>query len=229
VPDSPLAPHLSTPAELQARIAAQQHRAPFLVLRSPDAGQLLVPLTDRARLTIGRRAECDIATSWDGRVSRLHAELVLVGGEWIITDDGLSANGTRINDTTLTERRRLRDGDLIRVGDTIIAYCSPTDHGASTMHADAASLMINITPAQRRVLVALCRPYLQTGSLSAPSNAEIAAQLFLSVDSIKTHIKALFNAFGLERSASRFKRSQLIEQAVRTAIITPRDIADTIT
>jgi FHA domain len=164
---------------------------------------------------------------WDGRVSRLHAELNLVGGEWIITDAGLSANGTRINDTPLSERRRLRDGDLIRVGNTIIAFCSPTDPAASTMHADAASLTINVTPAQRRVLVALCRPYLLTGSLSAPSNAEIAAELFLSVDSIKTHIKALFTAFDLDRSASRVKRSQLIEQAVRIGMITPRDTTDT--
>ena len=229
MPDSPLAPHLASPAELQRRIRAQERGGPFVVLRNPEAGQLLVSLGDRTRLTIGRRTECDIAIGWDSRVSRLHAELNLVGGEWIIADDGLSANGTRVNDTALSERRRLRDGDLIRVGDTIIAFCSPTDQASSTQHAGAASMLINITPAQRRVLVALCRPYLQTGSLSAPSNAEVAAELFLSVDSVKTHIKALFTAFGLDQSPSRVKRAQLIERAVRIAIITPRDITDTTT
>jgi predicted component of type VI protein secretion system len=226
VPDSPLAPHLATPAELQARLHAARHGAPFLVLRHPNNGQMLVSLGDQTRITIGRRAECDIATEWDGRVSRLHAELVLIGGEWILTDDGLSANGTRVNDAALNKRRRLRDGDLVRVGDTIIAYCSPADLATATLNVDAASSIIAITPAQRRVLVALCRPYLQTGALAAPANAELAAELFLSVDSVKTHMKALFVAFGLDDSPSRIKRASLIEQAVRLGIISPRDIAD---
>ena len=158
MPDSPLAPHLATPTELQARIQAEHGQTPFLVLRHPETGQIMISLQDHTHLTIGRRVDCDIATAWDGRVSRLHAELTLVGGEWIITDDGLSANGTRLNDTMLNQRQRLRDGDLIRVGDTIIAFCSPADRATATLNANAASLIITITPAQRRVLLALCRP-----------------------------------------------------------------------
>jgi pSer/pThr/pTyr-binding forkhead associated (FHA) protein len=226
VPDSPLAPHLATPAELKARIQAEHGRAPFLVLRHPETGQILISLQDRTHLSIGRRPECDVATEWDGRVSRLHAELMLIGGEWIISDDGLSANGTRVNDAALNERRRLRDGDLIHVGDTVIAFCSPTDRAATTINASVASL-VSVTPAQRRVLHALCRPYLLTGTLTAPSNAELAAELFLSVDSVKTHMKALFEAFGLAQSPSRLKRADLIERAVRTGAVLTRDVADT--
>ena len=221
--ESPLAPHLATPSELQARLQIAQQGAPFLVLRHPEGGQILVTLRDRTHLTIGRRSACDIATEWDGRVSRLHAELILIGGDWIITDDGLSTNGTRVNDTRLTERRRLRDGDLIRVGETIIAYCSPGESAAQTLHADLASLVVT-TPAQRRVLLALCRPYLTTGALTAPSNAELAAELFLSVDSIKTHMRALFDAFGLDASASRHKRAELIQRAVSGGTVRVQDL-----
>jgi hypothetical protein len=185
---------------------------------------MIASLADRTRLTIGRRPECDLAVEWDGRVSRLHAELLLIGGEWIITDDGLSANGTRVNDTRLGGRRRLRDGDLIYVGETALAFCSPAEGIAATLNLDAAALSVHISPAQRRVLVALCRPFLLTGSLTAPSNAEIAAELFLSVDSIKTHMKALFEAFGLAQSASRLKRADLVERAVRSGSVLVRDV-----
>jgi pSer/pThr/pTyr-binding forkhead associated (FHA) protein len=225
VPESPLAAHAATPAELQARLHAEQQKSPFLVLRHPESGQILIALQGRTHLTIGRRAECDVTTDWDGRVSRLHAELVLIGGEWIITDDGLSANGTFVNASALNQRHRLRDGDLIRVGNTIIAFCNPTEPAVATLNANAASLVM-VTPAQRRVLVALCRPLLVTGMLSVPSNAELASELFLSVDSIKTHMKALFQAFGLDDATSRAKRAELIQRAVRLGFVRSQDITD---
>jgi pSer/pThr/pTyr-binding forkhead associated (FHA) protein len=225
LPESPLAAHLSAPSELQERIEATRAGSPFLVLRHPETGQVLVSLQGRSQLTIGRRSECDLALEWDGRVSRLHAELLLISGEWIAADDGLSANGTWVGDTRLNGRRRLRDGDLIRIGETILAFCSPAEGSAATINVSAEHLMVRVTPAQRRVLVALCRPFLLTGSLTAPSNAEIAAELFLSIDSIKTHIKALFEAFSLHDSASRLKRAELVERAVRSGSVLERDVA----
>jgi pSer/pThr/pTyr-binding forkhead associated (FHA) protein len=226
VPESPLAAHLATPSELQERIEATRAGTPFLVLRHPETGQTLVPLRGRSRLTIGRRSECDLALDWDGRVSRLHAELLLIGGEWIVADDGLSANGTWVDDTKLDGRRRLRDGDLICVGETVLAFCSPAEGSAATINVSAQHLKVRVTPAQRRVLVALCRPFLLTGSLTTPSNAEIAAELFLSIDSIKTHMKALFEAFDLDAAVSRLKRAELVERAVRSGSVLLRDVAD---
>lgn len=223
--ESPLAPHLATPAELKARVEASRHGAPFIVLRHPTQGQLLVSLRDRDRLTIGRRAGCDLVLDWDGRVSRLHAELIMIGDEWIIADDGLSVNGTWLGETRLTGRRRLRDGDLLRLGSTVLAFCDPIPASATTIQVDESST-VRVTPAQRRVLVALCRPFLLTGRLSAPSNADIAQELFLSLDSVKTHMKALFEAFELDASAARVKRVELIDRAVRTGTVTPREALD---
>ena len=227
MPESPIAAHVATPAELQARLEAARGGAPFLVLRHPQTGQQLVSLDEGARVTIGRRAQCDLWLEWDGRVSRLHAELLRIGGEWIVVDDGLSANGTWVNDTRLNGRRRLRDGDLIRVGDTLLAFCSPAEGNSATISVDAGQALVRITPAQRRVLVALSRPYLATGRLTVPSNAEVAAELFISVDSVKTHLKALFEAFELGDTSSRVKRVELVERAVRNGVVLTRDVAGT--
>jgi DNA-binding CsgD family transcriptional regulator len=227
MPDSPLAPHVATAAELLERNAAARRGLPFLVLRAPGGAQQLRILEPGAgRLTIGRGVDNDIALPWDDRASRLHAELERVGGEWVVLDDGLSTNGTWVGDDRLRGRRRLRDADLIRVGDTLIAFCAPADVQGATALADDASAAVQITPAQRRVLVALCRPVLGGDALAVPlTNQQLAAELYLSVDSIKTHLKALFATFGLDEVPNSQKRSALVERAVRIGAVTARDVA----
>ena len=95
---SPCEHGLATPAELREQILAGRRGTPFLVYRDGDARQVIVDLTDgRRRLTIGRRPASDIPLSCDAEVSRLHAELEYVGSSWILSDDGLSHNGTLVN------------------------------------------------------------------------------------------------------------------------------------
>src|SRR3954447_21422341 len=80
-------------------------------------------------LTIGRREGSSVALPWDAEVSRAHAQLQPVGREWTICDDGLSRNGTWVNGERVSGRRRLSDGDTIRVGRTMLVVAlrpSPT-------------------------------------------------------------------------------------------------------
>ena len=103
--------------ELEARLAAERVGAPFLVYRDGEGMQRIFPLEPgRLSATIGRRDEADVSLPWDPECSRLHAELELRAGEWTITDDGLSQNGTWVNELRLYGRRRLANGDLVRVG-----------------------------------------------------------------------------------------------------------------
>ncbi len=97
---------------------------PGAVLRYRDAtgNQQVADLSLATRLSIGRSTATDICLRWDGEVSRLHAELERIGDDWILVDDGLSRNGTYVNGTRLTGRRRLRDGDELLVGSTMIIY-----------------------------------------------------------------------------------------------------------
>src|SRR4051812_24668659 len=157
----PLARHAASPAELQERLEAARGGLPFLVLDDADGRQVIVQLrASGTRLTIGRRETNDVALPWDERASRVHAELENVGGDWVLIDDGLSSNGTWVNEARLAGRRRLRDGDVIRVGGTLIAFCAPSETSAATALGDDASSPRHVSPGQLRVLVALCRPRL---------------------------------------------------------------------
>lgn len=78
-----------------------------------------VTLSDQP-VTIGRLPECDVTIS-DPNVSRKHAEIRRHGNEFVIVDLG-STNGTRLNGSNVTGERRLRDGDEIAVGSTVIRF-----------------------------------------------------------------------------------------------------------
>jgi DNA-binding NarL/FixJ family response regulator len=77
------------------------------------------------------------------------------------------------------------------------------------------------TPAQRRVLVALCRPFADGSNYAAPaSNQQIADEIFLSVESVKMHLRALFSTFGLNELPQNQKRAKLAETALRFGLVT---------
>ena len=80
-------------------------------------------------------------------------------------------------------------------------------------------------PAQRRVLVALCRPFKDGAAFATPaSNADIAAELHLSVDAVKTHLRALFEKFDLSQVPQNQKRVTLVQRAMQSGMIRPRDL-----
>jgi DNA-binding CsgD family transcriptional regulator len=226
-PPDPLAPHSATPAELQALLQAERAGGAFLVAR--DAGGLLklFPLDPGVeRIAIGRHPAAGVPITWDNEVSSLHAELDCLGGEWTLSDDGLSRNGTYVNEQRLHGRRRLRDEDRVRVGQTVLAVslgsALTVEHTAIGTN-DAAKY--DLSPAQRRVLVELCRPCRASGSFAAPaSNQQIADALFLSVETVKMHLRALFAKFDLDGVPQNQKRARLAEAALNYGVITPAEL-----
>jgi hypothetical protein len=69
------------------------------------------------------------------------------------------------------------------------------------------------------VLVALCRPFKETSGYVTPAtNQQIAAELFLSVDAVKTHLRALFAKFWVEQLPQNQKRVRLVELALTGAV-----------
>jgi pSer/pThr/pTyr-binding forkhead associated (FHA) protein len=183
----------------------------FLLYRRGDGRQEFTELPqDRERLTIGRRDSNDVALSWDGQVSRVHAELVRMGADWVVRDDGISHNGTFVNGERVRGRRRLCDGDAISVGDTLISFCAGDSQSiAATSPPFGRAPAVELTPAQRRVLAALSRPL--RGPVYAPpaSNQQIADELVLSVGTVKGTLTSLFDLFGLEDLAQNQKRAAL--------------------
>ena len=219
--------HSSTPAELKERLAAERAGAPFLVFRDEAGAQRIVALESGApAVTIGRRPDNAIALEWDSRVSRLHAVVELVGAQWTIADDGLSQNGTWVGTQRVSGRRRLEDGDVVRIGNTQLLFRDPRNDGfGSTALGDEQSLAVELTPAQRRVLIALCRPYREDFGHPA-TNQDIATELSYSIDAVKTHLRTLFRKFAIGDMAQNQKRSQLAERALRFGLVTERDYRD---
>jgi hypothetical protein len=223
----PLRPHQATPLELRERLLAERRGVPFLVFRDGGGAQRIVELPDdRRHLVIGRAAECDVCLSWDSEVSRLHAELERVGSQWLIADEGLSRNGTHVRGERLTGRRRLADGDVLSLGGTMIAFSHPGTGGSATTHlTDRSNVAAHVTEAQRRVLMALCRPFKGGNSNAVPAtNPQIAKELYLTVAAVKTHLRALFHAFGIDDLPQQEKRRQLVVLAFSTGLVRDRDL-----
>ena len=223
----PPSPHAATAAELKAQIAAERAGEPFLIYRDGEGGHRIVALPrDRELVTIGRRSSADLALSWDTEVSRLHAELVRKGDEWTLSDNGLSMNGTFVNGEAVRAQRRLRDGDAIRVGATVMIFRNPRDQESlATAQSAALRTVVNITDAQRRVLLSLCRPFKDSAVfVTPPTNEHIANELYLSVDAVKKHMRALFEKFGVEHLPQNEKRARLVERAFAGGFISEQEL-----
>ena len=223
--DSPLHAHAATPRELSARIAAERGGAPFLLYRDGDGNQLILAL-EGERITIGRRTTNEVPLDWDSEVSRVHAALERAGDDWTLVDDGLSHNGTWVGGERVVGRRRLRDGDVIKVGGTTVAYCAPKEgsSSAATVTSVGPHVAELLTPAQRRVLVALCRPFKESTYSTPATNQQIADELVVSVDAVKSNLRALFSTFGIDDLPQNQKRASLALRALRTGVVTRREL-----
>ncbi|MDQ3609866.1 MAG: FHA domain-containing protein [Actinomycetota bacterium] len=217
--------HTSSPQELQARLRLEARGQPFLVLRDATGVQALVELDGRVAATVGRGPRVDVALDEDPEVSRLHAELRSLGGAWVVDDDGLSQNGSFVGGERVVGRRRLRDGDVLRFGGTDVVFRDPGEAALRETRAALEQPRPELSPTQRKVLVALCRPFRDGGAYARPAaNREIADELFLSVEAIKDHLRALFAKLGLEEFPPNEKRLRLVERALDTGLLSAHEL-----
>jgi hypothetical protein len=220
--ESPVQIHQGTPADLRERLAAERRGEPVLVFRDDEGVQRIVGLaTGPAPTTLGRSTECDVCLEWDPEVSRWHAEVAQVGDQWVVIDDGLSSNGTFVGGERLAGRHRLVDGDVMRLGSATIVFRQPSRGNARTTRVSSQPVTaVPITPAQRRVLLALCRPFKGGAHDATPAtNPQIAAELFLTVAAVKTHLRSLFRAFGIDDLPQQEKRRRLVALAFQTSAV----------
>ena len=82
-----------------------------------------------------------------------------------------------------------------------------------------------MSDSQRRVLVALCRPFADPSGFATPAtNQEIAAEVFLGVDAVKMHLRALFQKFGIEHLPQNQKRAALVKLALLSGAVSEREL-----
>jgi FHA domain len=212
--------------EIQEVIGAERAGVPFVVWRDGQGLQHIVPLPAGRPLTVGRRASNDIALVDDPEVSRVHAELESIAGDWAVGDDGLSSNGTFIGEERILGRRRLNDGDVIRFGRTLVEYRRPVV-GSTVMTASTHNGLElgRLSDRQRAILVALARPYMGGNPYAVPAtNAEVAREVRLGLDAVKGHLKVLYARFEIAHLSRHEKRAKLVQLAFQLGIVTERDL-----
>jgi pSer/pThr/pTyr-binding forkhead associated (FHA) protein len=213
---------LKAEAEHEARLAAERLGLPFLVYRDGDGRQRIHPLErGRRSVTIGRRDEADVSLPWDPECSRLHAELELRAGEWTISDDGLSQNGTWVNELRLVGRRRLADGDDMRVGRTHLIFANPVSIGIGpTLVPGELSATPRFSEQQQRVLQALCRPLFTDGEgINQSSDEEIAAATGIPLEAVEIELDHLGRALGLDDMPRPDQRAEIALLALRSGLV----------
>jgi len=231
--------------DAQARAEAERTGSAFVLYRDGDGRERLFVFSPHAaRASVGRAAPADLLIDWDEQVSRTHARFELAGDRWEIVDDGLSSNGTFVNEQRV-ERRQLQDGDALRFGTTIVTFRKPAPAPAQTVEPSRAPVpavapptamaaaagqaeapapaAVALSSTQRRVLVALCRPYRERFATPA-GDEQIAEELFLSLGEVRTHVRVLYAKLGVEQLAPEQMRVRLVERAFAVGLITERDL-----
>ena len=112
-------------------------------------------------------------------------------------------------------RRRLADGDAITIGHTALIFRAGTRSDGRTTATTLDGEPPRLSEAQLRVLVALCG--LPDGGIR--SNREIAEELFLGVETVKSHLRAMFELFGLGDLPQNRKRAELARRAAETGLV----------
>jgi hypothetical protein len=190
-----------------------------------DGGEQRLLLLDpqRWRVTVGRDPAADLPLPWDAEISRAHALLEQVGRRWTLVDDGLSRNGSFVNGTRVIGRRRLRDKDHLVFGNTTVTYREPEGGITQTASTIDTPSAIPLSPMQRKVLIALCRPVHESASATPATNRQIAEEVFLTIDAVKAHLRVLFDRYGLSQLPQNEKRARLVAAVLDAGALAPRD------
>jgi len=90
---------------------------PYQLRMVEPATAQVFPLSEE--VTIGRAPGCSVALADDTFVSQLHARVYVRDGQPFVEDLG-STNGTFLNQARLTKTTRLRRGDRLQIGQTVL-------------------------------------------------------------------------------------------------------------
>jgi pSer/pThr/pTyr-binding forkhead associated (FHA) protein len=230
---------LARAARSVARVSVSPSE-PCVTYRDAE-GRLVVHALRRSPVTIGRSTRADICLRWDTRVSRLHAQLELVGEDpaidWTVVD-GESRNGSYVNGERIRGRAHLREGDGLSVGTTLLVFrvgeagTGDDDDPASvprgstlsdaTMFGGPVVTRASLSDSMYRVLLALAGPDDATGAAGPPAtDEEIATRLFLSDDTVRAHLQILFERFGVATLPPDQRRTALVAMARARGLLLP--------
>ena len=213
---------------LADRLDFERRDRRFLSFRDGRGKQRRFDLDDAGeRVTIGRREENDVSLAWDVEVSRFHAALERAGEGWTLVDEGMSRNGSFVNGTKVRSRQVLRDGDVVRLGDTVILYRAPALAAPGLESAPAGSGVTAMAPipvgaeglseTERRILAALSSQVESSGGAAA-AGPRIADELAMTPDDVEETLARLVRRFHTDHLPEDQRHGRLVERASRSGL-----------
>lgn len=207
------------------RDPANSQRA-WLVVNQP--GHLPITVELEGELTIGRDVGQPVvpghlATVGDPAVSRLHAVLHAKPTGWCVQAtsavNGLFVNGARLAPGSV---HLLSPGDEIRLGErTSVLFHSIGVTPVDRSQTEVARPRPELTPGERRVLLALCSPVLGGDAFTPPASvAAISDVLSVTESAVKQQLGRLYLKFDIDEGPDRRVRlanEALVCGAVRLA------------
>jgi len=172
-------------------------------------------------VSIGRGMTNTIALPSDKEVSRLHAVIVRYPGGWTVRD--VSANGTYLNGKRVLGEQFLKPGDEIGVGKALIIFRGGLD-GVPPDTTWEPGTVPDLTPAERRVLVALCRPRAGGQDFAEPASVQqIAEELSVEQATVKFHLRNLYRKFKIWPGEGS-RRVRLAREAMRRRAVSRAEL-----
>jgi len=164
------------------------------------------------RTTVGRDPQADVHLD-DEAVSWHHLEIELRGGVLMATDLD-SRNGTALNGEPLDRPRRLRDGDVLSVGEHRLEVSDPEPSRAGATVA-ASAPAVELSAEERATAAALVAPYRSEGAFAGrpATRAELAGALHVSERTAQRRLDALAARLDVPGAAGR-ERPRLVAARV---------------
>lgn len=174
---------------------------------------------DADRITVGKDDGNDVTLNSDPTASRLHAAFERFGSGWCVIDLG-SRNGTHVNGERILGPQALHHGDEIQIGATRVVFRNESRRAERT--TVVGERPPELTHREHQVLLALCRPVLSGDLLTEPASVRtIAAELVLTEDAVKKHLRRLYEKFHIDE---RPARGRLANEAIRRGAVALGDL-----
>jgi pSer/pThr/pTyr-binding forkhead associated (FHA) protein len=184
-----------------------------------DGTVVAVPLW-AGRLTVGR-ADSNNLPIKDDAVSRVHASVERIAGQYLVRDLG-SSNGTFVNGERIIADRTLHPDDEITVGHTRIVFRDAADDLAETLRIPVATA---VGPDERVTLIMLCRALATVGQPDEPINRQrLAESLSQSETQLEEQLEGLYSQLGLDGSAR--SPEGLAAEAMRRRVVVVADLLE---
>jgi diguanylate cyclase (GGDEF)-like protein len=127
-------------SNVNAPVSSRQQRDCLIIIYHEDKRQQGKRLELAAGSAwLGRDADSDLVLLDEG-ISRRHARVERSADAWLVMDVG-SRNGTLLNGQPLSGVKRLKNGDMLKLGSVIVKYLSGTDI-ESSMYEEVFQLAI---------------------------------------------------------------------------------------